>query len=87
MLKESVNLYLRLFQFVKPHRRMLLLAGICMLPLALCSSGLAYLVKPALDDIFFKKNLTMLLQISGRRCTFTCRACRSRSLLKIPPAS
>jgi subfamily B ATP-binding cassette protein MsbA len=60
MLKESVALYIRLFQFVKPHWRMLALAGICMLPLALCSSALAYLVKPALDDIFFKKNLTML---------------------------
>jgi len=60
MLKESVALYIRLFQFVKPHWRMLVLAGICMLPLALCSSALAYLVKPALDDIFFKKNLTML---------------------------
>jgi len=60
MLKESVNLYIRLLQFIKPHWRMLALAGICMLPLALCSSALAYLVKPALDDIFFKKNLTML---------------------------
>ena len=63
MLKESVNLYIRLFQFVKPHWRMLLLAGICMLPLALSSAGLAYLVKPALDDIFFKKNLTMLRMV------------------------
>jgi subfamily B ATP-binding cassette protein MsbA len=60
MLKESVALYIRLFQFVKPHWRMLVLAGICMLPLALCSSALAYLVKPALDDIFFKKDLAML---------------------------
>ena len=55
MLKESVALYIRLFQFVKPHWRMLVLAGVCMLPLALCSSGLAYLVKPALDDIFFQE--------------------------------
>ena len=60
MLKESVALYLRLFQFVKPHGRVLVLAGICMLPLSLCSSGLAYLVKPALDNIFFKKDLQML---------------------------
>jgi subfamily B ATP-binding cassette protein MsbA len=60
MLKESIKLYIRLFQFVKPHWRRLVLAGICMLPLSLCAAGLAYLVKPALDDIFFKKDLAML---------------------------
>ena len=60
MLKENIQLYLRLVQFVKPYRRKLVLAGLCMLPLSLCSSALAYLVKPALDDIFFKKDLTML---------------------------
>lgn len=60
MLKESIYLYFRLFQFVKPYWRRLLVAGLCMLPLSLCSAGLAYLVKPALDDIFFKKDLTML---------------------------
>ncbi len=60
MLKESAQLYLRLFQFVKPHWRILVLAGICMLPLSLCSAGVAYLVKPALDDIFFKKDISML---------------------------
>lgn len=60
MLKENIQLYLRLVQFVKPYRQKLVLAGLCMLPLSLCSSALAYLVKPALDDIFFKKDLTML---------------------------
>ncbi len=60
MLKESIYLYVRLLQFVKPYWRRLLVAGLCMLPLSLCSAGLAYLVKPALDDIFFKKDLTML---------------------------
>jgi subfamily B ATP-binding cassette protein MsbA len=36
------------------------LACICTIPLALCSAGIAYLVKPALDDVFLKKDLHML---------------------------
>jgi subfamily B ATP-binding cassette protein MsbA len=60
MLRDSINLYKRLFPFVKPYWRRFVLACICTIPLALCSAGIAYLVKPALDDVFLKKDLHML---------------------------
>ncbi len=60
MIQDSIRLYKRLLPFILPYWRPLLLAFICMLPLSLCSAGIAYLVKPALDEVFIKKDMTML---------------------------
>ena len=45
---------------VKSNWLKLMIAMGCMLAMAGASSATAFLVKPVLDDIFFKKNLTML---------------------------
>lgn len=55
-----MNLYYRLLQFVKPYWVRLGGAMICMLFVSAASSAAAFLVKPVLDDIFFKKDLAML---------------------------
>jgi subfamily B ATP-binding cassette protein MsbA len=60
MLKESISIYKRLFPFVSCYWRTFVVAILCTIPLSLCSAGIAYLVKPALDDIFLKKDLQML---------------------------
>ncbi len=53
-------LYRRLLQFVKPYWRRLAGAMVCMLMVSAATSASAFLVKPVLDDIFFKKDLFML---------------------------
>ncbi|MGC8604081.1 MAG: ABC transporter ATP-binding protein, partial [Desulfomonilaceae bacterium] len=55
--------YKRLLKYLTPYIGKLCLAGLCMLGVALLTASLAYLVKPALDDIFFQKNLRMLMII------------------------
>lgn len=58
--KESIIIYKRILQFVKPYWKRLLLAMVFMLGVAGTTSSLAFLVKPALDTIFFQKNREML---------------------------
>ncbi|MCX8042861.1 MAG: ABC transporter transmembrane domain-containing protein [Desulfobacterota bacterium] len=60
MIKNSIFLYKRLFPYVIPYWKTFLLAMVCAVPAALCSTGIAYLVKPALDEVFLKKDMTML---------------------------
>jgi len=55
-----MNLYLRLLQFVKPYWLRLAGAMGCMMCVSAASADSAFLVKPVLDDVFFKKDLTML---------------------------
>jgi subfamily B ATP-binding cassette protein MsbA len=55
-----MDLYRRLLIFVKPYWTRLAGAMVCMLFVSAATSGSAFLVKPALDDVFFKKDLTML---------------------------
>jgi subfamily B ATP-binding cassette protein MsbA len=50
----------RLLLMIKANWFKLSLAMSCMLLMAGASAATAFLVKPVLDDIFFKKNLTML---------------------------
>ena len=52
-----MNLYRRLLQFVQPYWARLVGAMVCMLFVSAATSGSAYLVKPVLDEIFFKKDL------------------------------
>lgn len=55
-----MELYRRLLQFVKPYWKHLAGAMVCMLFVSAATSGSAFLVKPVLDDVFFKKDLVML---------------------------
>jgi subfamily B ATP-binding cassette protein MsbA len=50
----------RLLELIRPHLRRLALAGTCMLLVSAASAGTAYLIKPAMDEIFIKKDLAML---------------------------
>jgi subfamily B ATP-binding cassette protein MsbA len=55
-----MNLYRRLLEFVKPYWKHLAGSMVCMLFVSAATAGSAYLVKPVLDEIFFKKDLAML---------------------------
>jgi len=55
-----MNLYRRLLEFVKPYWKHLAGAMVCMLFVSAATAGSAFLVKPVLDDVFFKRDLTML---------------------------
>ena len=50
-----MNLYRRLLAMVKPYRLKLVGAMICMVFVSLLTAGQAFLVKPALDGVFLKK--------------------------------
>ncbi|MFH0958473.1 MAG: lipid A export permease/ATP-binding protein MsbA [Pseudomonadota bacterium] len=56
-------IYKRLLNYLRPYIGKLLVASCCMLGVAVLTASLAYLVKPALDEIFFEKNLNMLMLI------------------------
>ncbi|MFH0822957.1 MAG: ABC transporter transmembrane domain-containing protein, partial [Pseudomonadota bacterium] len=58
-----MKVYRRLLAYLTPYRFRLTLAGISMLGTALLTAALAYLVKPALDEIFFRKDPDMLVLI------------------------
>ncbi|MEM9627557.1 MAG: ABC transporter ATP-binding protein [Pseudomonadota bacterium] len=45
---------------IRHQKRWLILAVLCMLAFALVTAGQAFLVKPALDEVFFEQNRTML---------------------------
>ncbi len=55
-----MNVYRRLLHLAKPHIIKFLLAMACMLAVGATTSALAFLVKPALDEIFLKQNADML---------------------------
>ena len=54
-------LYRRLLELVKPYWSKVVLAMICMVFVSLLTAGQAYLVQPALDDVFMKKDERMLV--------------------------
>jgi len=58
-----VDIFKRLLQLAKPHASKFILAMFCMLVVGAATSALAFLVKPALDEIFFKNNSDMLMWI------------------------
>ena len=59
-----MNLYLRLLQYARPYQIYMIGAVICMAILAGTTSATAYLVKPAIDNVFLGKDSTMLYLIS-----------------------
>ena len=52
--------YKRLLTFVKPYWTRVIVAIICMILLAGVNAGIAYMVKPTIDEIFLKKDTAML---------------------------
>lgn len=52
-----------LLSLIKGNKLRLFLAMMCMLVIAAANSSIAFLVKPALDDIFFSKDKNMLIVI------------------------
>ncbi|MEA2013906.1 MAG: lipid A export permease/ATP-binding protein MsbA [Thermodesulfobacteriota bacterium] len=55
-----MELFKRLLKLAKPHTTKFILAMLCMLAVGLTVSATAFLVKPALDEIFLNKNVSML---------------------------
>ncbi|MGZ3595432.1 MAG: ABC transporter transmembrane domain-containing protein, partial [Syntrophales bacterium] len=58
-----MDIFKRLLQLAKPHASKFILAMFCMLVVGATTSALAFLVKPALDEIFLKRNSDMLVWI------------------------
>lgn len=52
--------YRRLLSLLKPYRVKLIVAMFSMVAVSLLSAAQAYLVQPALDEVFLKKDMTML---------------------------
>ncbi|MGB5218931.1 MAG: lipid A export permease/ATP-binding protein MsbA [Smithella sp.] len=50
----------RLLKLAKPYTSKFMIASFCMLIVGAATSSLAFLIKPALDDIFLKKDATTL---------------------------
>ncbi len=61
--ETGIGIYKRLLKLARPHALKFILAMVCMLVVGALTSALAFLVKPALDDIFLKKDARMLLVI------------------------
>ncbi len=55
-----MSLYRRLLEMVKPYWMKLALAMLCMIIVSLLTAAQAFLVQPALDDVFLKKDKVML---------------------------
>jgi subfamily B ATP-binding cassette protein MsbA len=53
----------RILGYVKPYKSRLIIAMICMIIVASMAGAQAYVVKPLLDEIFFKQDRTMLLLV------------------------
>lgn len=58
-----MEVFKRLLNLVRPHWWRLLLAMICMAMVALCTSAVAYLIKPLLDEVFIARDVDKLAAI------------------------
>jgi subfamily B ATP-binding cassette protein MsbA len=57
---EDKRTITRILQYVKPYKSRLAIAMVCMVIVASMAGAQAYMVKPLLDEIFFKQDRTML---------------------------
>jgi ATP-binding cassette, subfamily B, bacterial MsbA len=55
-----VGIYRRLFVYLRPYVGTLVVGGVLALVVAAMEGAVAWLVKPAMDDIFIRRDLTML---------------------------
>ena len=60
MIGRIVGIYRRLFVYLRPYVGTLALGGVLALVVAAMEGVIAWLVKPALDDIFIRRDVTML---------------------------
>src|SRR3989449_5253011 len=60
MIAGAIGIYRRLFVSLEPYLPLLILGGVLALVVAAMEGAIAWLVKPAMDDIFIKRDLTML---------------------------
>ena len=58
-----MDIFKRILKLAQPHTPKFIMAMVCMLIVGATTSALAFLVKPALDEIFLKKNADMLIWI------------------------
>ncbi len=58
-----MGIFIRLLKLARPHMVKFIVAMLCMLTVGALTSVLAFLVKPALDEIFIKKNTPMLIWV------------------------
>lgn len=58
-----MKLYLRLLGYARPYLAYMIASVVCMIVLSGTTSAIAYLVKPAIDEVFLKKDFTMLVVI------------------------
>lgn len=58
-----MDIFKRLLDLAKPHARLFMMAIGCMLVVGASTSGLAFLVKPALDNIFLKGDIQTLIWV------------------------
>ena len=61
--KASLALMLRMFRYFLPYKWHILVGILSSVMVSLATAGTAWLIKPALDDIFFKKNEAALIYI------------------------
>ena len=60
---KKQNTIPRILQYVKPYKSRLVIAMVCMVIVASMAGAQAYMVKPLLDEIFFKQDKNMLLVV------------------------
>ena len=56
-MSTRLTLYRRLFAYVRPHVPVLIVGGLLALVVAAMEGSVAWLVKPAMDDIFLERAL------------------------------
>lgn len=61
--RESITLYRRIFTYFLPYKFNIFISVVAMAIVAASTAGTAYLIKPALDDIFINKDLDALTYI------------------------
>jgi subfamily B ATP-binding cassette protein MsbA len=60
-----MRLYLRLLRFVRPYTPRLVAGLLCMAGFAAAQAGVAYTMKPVVDEVFVEKNSRMLVLLPG----------------------
>jgi ATP-binding cassette, subfamily B, bacterial MsbA len=60
MIRSAIGIYRRLFVYLRPYLPVLVLGGLLALVVAAMEGAIAWLVKPAMDEIFIKRDLYML---------------------------
>jgi ATP-binding cassette, subfamily B, bacterial MsbA len=53
---RMVGIYRRLFVYLRPHVSTLVIGGLLALVVAAMEGAIAWLVKPAMDDIFIRRD-------------------------------